>query len=134
MDLDAPLSRASPKGILPFLQQRGNHASDLAAIPSLQDSLSFTHTHPWYGVKLDDHLSEHGHLRPTSAVDDAQSVALSQEAVVLTADHLPRGLSWLLGESGAVALDPAQHADHRQAHRLVAQAQRHGHANVRSGG
>jgi hypothetical protein len=49
--------------------------------------------------------------------------------VAFAADHLARRLPFLARERGPLALDPAQAADDRQTHRLVAHGQRSGHAD-----
>jgi hypothetical protein len=51
---------------------------------------------------------------------------LAQEIVALAAYHLALGLPRLLSESRPLALDPAEFADHRQPHGLIAHRPRRG--------
>jgi len=51
---------------------------------------------------------------------------LAQEIVALAAHHLALGLPRLVFESRPLPLDPAEFADHRQAHGLIGYGQRRG--------
>src|ERR1051325_8307768 len=49
--------------------------------------------------------------------------------MTLTADHFPLGLARLFFKSRLLSFDPAEFANHRQPHRVIAHPQRHGYAH-----
>src|SRR5438128_2333430 len=103
---DAVRGYLKAQGRLPFVQKWRDQFPQLLAIPTLQDSLALRGIHFWPDMEFDGRFIAHQNFGCRIVAQDAETIALPQEIVALSADHLPFRLAGLGFKSRPLAFDP----------------------------
>src|SRR5437870_10327371 len=95
----------------------------MLAIPVHHRLLACFDTCTQSDIKLDSRIALDHYPCESFSNIDTETIALAGKIVSFTAHHLTRRLAWLLFESSLLSPDPAELADHRQAHCFVADSE-----------